>query len=136
MEVNESGGAGGTTMKPEAIAGGVILVIVGGAMLLQTGGWLDVPAGRLIAPLMLIAMGALSLVDEGRIGFVAGYRGGREARRRLRHSHRRVSGGIWLMGIGVWMLISQLHLFGLDFHTSWPLLLILSGLLMLIRGVR
>jgi hypothetical protein len=47
-----------------------------------------------------------------------------------------LTGGLWLVGVGCWMLVSQLHVFGLDYHTSWPLLIILSGTIMLVRGVR
>jgi len=33
--------------------------------------------------------------------------------------------------IGSWLLISELHLFGLDYHDSWPILLIGVGIGML-----
>ena len=46
------------------------------------------------------------------------------------------TGGVWLIGIGAVMLLAQTHAFGLDSHNSWPLFIILSGLIMLIRGVR
>ena len=45
-------------------------------------------------------------------------------------------GGIWLIGVGVWMLAAQMHFFGLDFHTSWPLLVVLSGIIIVIRGLK
>jgi len=122
-------------IKPEAIAGGTLLLVLGAGMLLQAQGLIDLDVHRLIAPLVLMALGALSLANAGTVGEVAGPRGAAERRRRP-HQRRGVAGGIWLMGLGVWMLVSQLHLFGLDFHTSWPLLLVLSGLTMLIRGMR
>jgi hypothetical protein len=34
------------------------------------------------------------------------------------------------------MLISQMHLFGLTYGTSWPLFIILMGLMLVIRGWR
>jgi hypothetical protein len=34
------------------------------------------------------------------------------------------------------MLASQTHLFGLTFGTSWPLLVILTGIMIVIRGIR
>jgi hypothetical protein len=40
------------------------------------------------------------------------------------------------MGIGAWMLVSQMHLFGLTYATSWPLFIILMGLMIMIRGTR
>lgn len=45
-------------------------------------------------------------------------------------------GGIWLIGVGVWMLVSQMHFFGLNFHTSWPLLVVLGGIIIVIRGLK
>jgi hypothetical protein len=47
-----------------------------------------------------------------------------------------MTSGIWLIGLGVWMLVSQIHLWGLDYHNSWPLVVILSGVVMLMRGIR
>jgi len=36
--------------------------------------------------------------------------------------------GFWWIFIGLWLLVSVLHMFGLSFHTSWPLLLIGLGI--------
>jgi len=36
----------------------------------------------------------------------------------------------------VWMMVSQMHLFGLSFNNSWPLFIILSGIMMVVRGAR
>ena len=47
-----------------------------------------------------------------------------------------LTGGLWLIGVGCWMLVSQVHLFGLDYSNSWPLFIILSGIIMLIKGLR
>lgn len=54
-----------------------------------------------------------------------------EGRRR-----RDATGGIWLIGVGVWMFISQNHVWGLSFDTSWPLFIVLMGLIVVIRGWR
>ena len=45
-----------------------------------------------------------------------------------RRGHRSRRGGMWLIYVGVWGLISEFHLFGLDYHDSWPLLIIAAGL--------
>jgi hypothetical protein len=52
------------------------------------------------------------------------------------HKGRRRSrrGGTWLIYIGVWGLISEFNLFGLDYDTSWPLLIIAFGLNMVWRS--
>jgi hypothetical protein len=42
-------------------------------------------------------------------------------------------GGIWFITIGVWFEIGNLHLFGLDYSSSWPLLLIVFGASMVAR---
>lgn len=38
---------------------------------------------------------------------------------------------IWLLFIGAWFLVSELHLFGLSYNNSWPILLIGVGVGML-----
>jgi hypothetical protein len=118
------------------IAAGAILLVVGGALWLDASGMLDIPVRQLIAPLVLIALGTLMAAGKG--GVVYQYRERPDDGRRLRRSGSRGShtGGIWLIGIGGWMLLAQTHVFGLDFHNSWPLFIILSGLTMLIRGLR
>jgi hypothetical protein len=99
------------TVRPGVVAAGLIVVTVGALMLLDTTGWVDVPLRRLIAPFVLIALGAaISLEKRG--------------------------GGLWLIGIGSWMMLVQTHAFGFDSHNSWPLLVIMSGLAMLVRGLR
>ena len=46
------------------------------------------------------------------------------------------TGGLWLIGIGAWMIVSQNHLWGLSFETSWPLFLVFMGLMVVVRGWR
>jgi hypothetical protein len=116
-----------SAMRPAAIVGGILLLVLGGGMLLDTTGMADIRTGRLVAPLVLIAMGVASLLSEKTCGGTHGRRGGRG---------RTSLGGLWLIGIGVWMLASQTHLFGLTFGTSWPLLVILTGIMIVIRGIR
>jgi hypothetical protein len=122
-------------MRPGAIAAGVLLVGLGVAMFLDTTGVFRVDAGRLIAPVFLIVMGSAIVLDRG--GFVAEFRRGSDEDRPRRLRRRGGSfGGLWLIGVGCWMLVSQLHLFGLTYHTSWPLFIILAGVLIMTRGWR
>jgi len=123
-------------LRPGAIVAGTIMLVLGGTMLLDTTGIAHVPVGRLIGPFVLIAIGTLMIVEKGAV--VYGYRertadGGPRMRLRRRGGS---TGGVWLIGIGAWMLVSQTHLFGLDYHSSWPLLLIISGVMMVLKGWR
>ena len=109
-----------SAMRPGPIVGGVLLLVLGGGMLLDTTGIADIRMGRLIAPLVMISIGTSTL-------FGGGPGGSRTAP---------TATGLWLIGVGAWMLASQTHLFGLTFGTSWPLLVILTGITIVIRGIR
>ena len=123
------------SFTPGAVAGGTILLVVGATLLLDRTGAVAAPLRTLIGPLVLIVLGALIAVEKG--GFVNGYRRRDDAGRRMRVRPRGGPGaGLWLMGIGTWMLVSQIHLWGFDFHNSWPLLVILSGVMLLVRGMQ
>jgi hypothetical protein len=122
------------SFRPGVVAAGGILLALGVAMLLDTTGAMDIRVGRLIAPLVLIGLGAAMLLDKG--GVVYGRReraADGETRMRVR-TRRSPGGGFWLIGVGVWMLVSQMHLFGLNYNTSWPLFIVLAGVMMVIRG--
>lgn len=43
--------------------------------------------------------------------------------------------GFFWTFIGLWLLVSVLHMFGLDFHNSWPILLIGLGINSIWRAV-
>jgi LiaI-LiaF-like transmembrane region len=121
-------------MRPGAIVGGGFLLVVGVTMWLDSRGLEDLR--HVIGPACLIILGMLMLVEDG--GFVCGRRerlADGSARTNLRKGGG-LTGGLWLLGVGCWMLVSQLHVFGLEYGTSWPLLIILSGAIMLVRGVR
>lgn len=122
-------------MRPGAIAAGVLLVGLGVAMFLDSTGVFHVHAGRLIAPVFMIAIGSAIVLDKG--GFVAEFgRGSDDDRPRRIRRRGGTFGGLWLIGVGCWMLVSQLHLFGLTYHTSWPLFVIMAGVLIMLRGWR
>lgn len=123
-------------MRPGAIVGGGILLVLGGTMFLDRAGIADIAWGRLIGPLFLILLGTVTLAEKG--AFVCGRRETLPDGTHRTNLRRRGNwtGGVWLLGVGCWMLISQLHMFGLDYHNSWPLLIILSGIIMLVRGTR
>jgi hypothetical protein len=43
--------------------------------------------------------------------------------------------GLWLVAIGAWMQVARLHLFGLSFGTSWPILMIIFGAGVIVRAI-
>ena len=117
-------------VRPGAVVGGIVLLALGVAMGLESTEALSIEPGRLIAPFVLIGIGVSILSMRGRSC----------TGRTVSPSHARrgdgSTGALWMIGIGCWLLISQTHMFGLSFGTSWPLLLILTGALIAIRGWR
>jgi len=101
-----------------SLATGLVLIAVGGALLLDRLAWVDFGGlGGLWRywPLIVIALGLAKLIDA--------------------RSRRGRGSGLWLMGLGGWMLVSSLGLFGFGWHNSWPLLIILVGLSVVLRSV-
>jgi hypothetical protein len=114
MQDSEEGGNGGR------VVAGLVIVVVGVAMLMDRTGIADMSlhlSGR-YWPVILIVLGLARLFDP--------------PRRHGRPSYR--SGG-WLLWIGLWGLVSEFHAFGLDYDTSWPLLVIGAGLAMMWRAL-
>ncbi|HEX6465089.1 MAG TPA: DUF5668 domain-containing protein [Vicinamibacterales bacterium] len=112
------------------VVAGLILLALGATVLLDPSGvtWFHT------APLVLIALGASMLLDRtGGPDSVpdadVNSRGRSSSCARTNYT-----AGLWLIGIGAWMLVSQNHLWGLSFATSWPLLLVLMGAVIVIRG--
>jgi hypothetical protein len=96
-----------------SLAGGVILIGVGALFLAETldladfGSWFHD-----YWPMFIVAVGIPKLFDRERRG-----------------------GGIWLIAVGIWLQISNLGLFGLDWSSSWPILLILAGAGMVLHAI-
>jgi hypothetical protein len=117
--------------RPAAIIAGAILLLIGGMLLFH---WTPARRGDLVAPLVLIVFGTSMVVERG------GVYGRRLTRPdgttcRGRRGRRSPTSGLWLIGVGAWMLASQSHIFGLSFDTSWPLLVIMGGVLLVVRGL-
>jgi hypothetical protein len=100
------------SFRPGAIAAGLILLALGTTMYLERAGVVDIHFGRLVPGLFLIIIGATKVLDRGRWS------------------------GIWMIGVGAWLLMAQSHLFGLTSHNSWPLLVVLGGIIIVIRGFK
>lgn len=69
-------------------------------------------------PLIVVALGILRMGAPSRHG---------------RSSSTRT--GAWLVYIGLWGLVSEFHMFGFDFRTSWPLLVVGAGVFIVWRAV-
>jgi hypothetical protein len=124
-------------VRPRAIVAGGILLTLGVAMLLDTTGAIDINFGRVIAPLVLIAIGSSILLENG--ARVSGRQRRTDAtgKERIRLGKRGdANSGVWLVGIGAWMLLSQSNMFGLSYANSWPLFIILAGIMIAVRGWR
>ena len=44
--------------------------------------------------------------------------------------------GFWLIAIGLWLFVNEWEIWGLTYHDSWPLLVVLVGLSMVWKAVR
>ena len=86
---------------------GLILILVGGAVLLDRLGYMDVESLWRYWPLLLVAVG---------INQTIGYPIPKE-----------FGGGLWLVFIGLWLFAVFEHLFGLTFRNSWPLFILAWG---------
>ena len=90
---------------------GIFLLIVGVALLLENFNILNVGPVWRFWPVIIIAIGLGRLLDAQ----VAG----------------EYQKAFWMLFIGGWLLISELHVFGLHYGNSWPILLIGIGIGML-----
>jgi hypothetical protein len=122
------------SFRPGAVIGGVVLLALGVALLVDRSGIFQVH--DLVAPLVLIALGALITFERGAFVHSVPVKND-DGQVRFRTRQRRGGGGgLWLIVMGVWLLIAQNHLWGLTFETSWPLFIIFMGVKIVIRGWR
>ncbi len=94
------------------VFGGLVIILVGLALLLDRSAIWEVRLSSHYWPLLLIALGAMKLLDPPRCD-------GRPRSRR---------GGAWLLYVGCWGLLNEFHLFGFGYQTSWPLLIVGAGI--------
>jgi hypothetical protein len=95
------------------IVAGVILIALGVAFTLDNMDLIDMSSVWQFWPLILVALGLGKLMTTPPPG--------------------RPREGWWLLFIGLWLLITELHVFGLWYHNSWPILIIGVGISMLLR---
>lgn len=116
------------------VLGGLLLLALGSGLLLDRQWMLN--AHHLVAPMVLIVLGAVMTFERSGIVYTVPVKD-EDGEVRLRVRQRRSGGGgLWLIGIGAWMLIAQNHLWGFTYETSWPLFLVFMGVMMVLRGWR
>jgi hypothetical protein len=91
-----------------SLIAGTILLAVGFLFLLNNFDFLELGPVTHFWPLIIIAVGVSKFLTA-------------------EHPVERRKGAWWMM-IGLWFLISTLHLYGFSFHNSWPILLIVLGI--------
>lgn len=104
-------------------------------------------AGRIVAGLIVVAVGVALLVD--RLDIADSRMIGRlwpfvvlilaiarlTGPRLTRHRGRARLGGGWLLVVGVWGLVSEFRVWDLDYSRSWPLLVIGAGIMIVVRAL-
>lgn len=113
IEPGSTRGAGGHVIV------GLGVMALGVLLLFDRNDWIDVRFPGNLWPFVLILLGLLRLTDTG-------------ARRNGRPQRR--GAGFWLLFVGCWGLVNEMHLFGLDYGTSWPLMVVGAGLLIVWRA--
>lgn len=101
------------------IAIGVMILLFGLIMLADTLGVAGIHMDGRYWPFILLVIGGFRLMDP-------------PVRDGLRRSRRT---GAWLLYIGVWGIVNEFHLFGLDYDTSWPLMIVGVGLAVIWRAL-
>ena len=107
-----------TNRSPQVVVGLLIMLLGFGFLFDRMDVW-HVHLSTHFWPLFPLFFGVARMLDGPRV-----------ARR-----GRPVRNGVWLICIGIWGLISEFQVFGLDYDTSWPLLIVAAGLNMVWRSL-
>jgi hypothetical protein len=105
-----------TNRRPFAQIGvGVFLLLAGVALMLGKFDFFYTESPWHFWPVIILAAGIGKLIDA-----------------EFSWEYRKA---IWTLFIGGWLLVSELHLFGLSYHNSWPILLIGVGIGMMWKSI-
>jgi hypothetical protein len=94
------------------VGAGLIVLALGVLMLLDRSGYGDYHLMRYFPGIALLALGLSSVTNTW-----------------CARGRRWSFGGLWLVLIGLWMIVSESEAFGLTYRTTWPLLIIGVGIL-------
>jgi hypothetical protein len=93
------------TIDKGAVAAGILLIAIGAVMLAGRFGGLEFSdVVRHYWPMILVLIGIPKVM-----------------------SYKTLWNGLWLIVLGIWMQLATLHIFGVTWSNSWPLLLIVYG---------
>ena len=95
------------------LATGVALMLLGLLFLLANLRLVDFRFTWDAWPLFIVIFGVVRLIDSPNRG-----------------------SGLWLIAIGLWLFVNEWEIWGLTYHDSWPLLVVLVGLSMVWKAVR
>ncbi len=95
------------------LAWGLVLIAVGVVILLQKLDVIELYNLRHHWPLLVVGLGIIQMVTFSRAS--------------------EFTGGLWTTMIGLWLFAVMEGLYGLTFRNSWPLVIIVSGLTMIIE---
>jgi hypothetical protein len=106
---------------------GIALLAFGALLLLNNTDIINLGPIHNFWPLLLIVFGISTMVNayDRQDSGVGVWKGRRP------HS----GGGVWLILVGVWLLVSTNHLFGLRFRDTWPMFIIAWGVSMVWRSL-
>jgi hypothetical protein len=97
----------------ERVTFGLIVMIGGVLLLLDRAGAVDIVVSTRWWPPPVLALGLARFIGPGM---------------RTDGRPRSRAGGFWLVYIGFWGLANEYRTFGLEYATSWPLLMVGGGL--------
>jgi len=104
-------------------------------------------SGQIVIGLIILSIGAMLLLDRLSPGtdalhawwpfvlIVMGAARVAESSDRTRRCGGKRRSGVWLIVVGLWGLVNEWRVFGLTYGTSWPLLVMASGALMVWRSL-
>jgi len=98
---------------------GVVIMAAGVLLLIERLNLAAVHLGWRLWPLFPLGLGLLRVIDPPL------RRDGQQCSRRS---------GAWLVLIGVWGLVNEFHVRGLDYGNSWPLIVIFAGIMIVWRS--
>ena len=97
----------------QQVVWGLVLIVVGAVFLLDRLDFLNIHDMWQYWPLLIVFVGLARMIASP--------------------TAREFTGGLWTVFVGVWLFVVFDDRFDLTFRNSWPLLLIVGGIIMVIK---